>query len=184
MNIFVDIDEIMIYNYGVGGSNEPSHNTISLEDDKWYVLNWDDKGYENASAIFMELSAEPVNINYVTQLPLMPAMDDAVEVSIEISQTKSYEEKVFLRHTYDNWATSIIEEFIFTGSSGIATIPAYENNTSIEYYVFTSTVSDPSANYDLYTIKYDIAYGNNYKSHIFIYKHFSFYLSPPLSLYI
>ena len=98
-DVFVDIDEIMIYNYGVGGSNEPSHNTISLEDDKWYVLNWDDKGYENASAIFMELSAEPVNINYVTQLPLMPAMDDAVEVSIEISQTKSYEEKVFLRHT-------------------------------------------------------------------------------------
>ena len=161
-DVFVDIDEIMIYNYGVGGSNEPSHNTISLEDDKWYVLNWDDKGYENASAIFMELSAEPVNINYVTQLPLMPTMDDAVEVSIEISQTKSYEEKVFLRHTYDNWATSIIEEFIFTGSSGIATIPAYENNTAIEYYVFTSTVSDPSANYDLYTIKYDNNNGNNY----------------------
>ena len=39
-----------------------TNNSITISNDKWYVMNWLNSGYVDTKAIFMELSAEPVDI--------------------------------------------------------------------------------------------------------------------------
>ena len=153
-DVAIELDEIQEYTYGVTGTNEPSHNGISVTNGHWYVLNWDNIGYENTSAIFMELDYEPIEILSVNQDPIMPTADDEVQVTVITSAFPS--ENIYIRYTSDNWVSSEISVCSFAGTSGAGVIPQYPNSTEIEYYVFSTTESNPPMNnIDLLTINYN-----------------------------
>ena len=158
-NVTVTMNTLQTYTYG-GATN----NAITLADGKWYTVNWEDKGYVDTRAIFMETSAAPVTISTVSQLPLTGDVsdNDAVTVTIITSAAPSPEEHIYVRYSTDNWATSSLAAVSFTGSTGTATIPAQSAETAVSYYVFSTTVSNPSADYDLLTIDYNNNGGSNY----------------------
>lgn len=140
-NTNVSLNTLQTYTFQ-GGPN----NNITINNGKWYTMNWMDNGYNNTEAIFMETSAQPVTINSVSQSPLNGSVNnmDAVTVTINTSASPSVEEIVYLRYTTDNFVTSNLVPFSFTGSVGTAQIPGQGYSTNVAYYVFSTTVTNPS----------------------------------------
>ncbi len=162
-DVKVLLDSIQQYTYGTSGNNEPSPNTISLENGKWYVANWDNAGYANAEAVFMTLSKKPVDILSVKQKPLLPSDTDSVFVSIHTSVAPASEEKIYLHYSTDNWKTSEMIPFTFSDNTGYAIIPPLGNQTQVSYYVFSTVFSLPISRPDLVTIRFDNNNGDNYR---------------------
>ena len=124
-----------------------SNNSITISNDKWYSMNWMDVGYANTQAIFMETSAEPVALSSATQSPTNGNVESAndVEVTVTASAAPSAEELVYVRYSTDAFATSSLVAVTFSGTSGSATIPAQAAATTVQYYVFSTTVVSPAA---------------------------------------
>lgn len=127
--------------------NSGANNTITLSNHKWYTMNWIDAGYTNNQAIFMETSAEPAALSSASQLPTNGNVEstDVVTVTVTASAAPSSEEKVYVRYSTDAFATSSLAAVTFTGTTGTATIPAQAAATTVQYYVFSTTVNSPAA---------------------------------------
>jgi len=136
---------------------------FAISSGKYYVLKAKkDDSNSNTNFSIQELSATPVTITGVTDN--FQSTGTSMNVYITLSGSKSPEERVFVRYTTDNWATSIISsEATGSGTSYTAIIPgggvtATANN---KYYVFTTTVAAPSASEaDLLAINYNNNSGN------------------------
>ncbi len=142
----------------------PTNNTITLSNGKYYTVNFKDNGYANTDAIWMETSAQPVTISSVTQSPLPGSVTSStsVTVTVTLNTSKSAEENVYVRYTTDNWTSSTLATVSFIGATGTATIPAQTGGTSVKYYVFSTTLSNPTSNFDLVTISHDNNSGLSY----------------------
>ena len=110
----------------------------------------------------MELNGEPVDILSVEQSPILPSNTEDVEITIEVSDPPADDEHIFIRYTTSNWVGSETDEFSFTGTSGVVSIPPYSDGEEILYYVFSSSVTNPEPYWDSYTIKYNNNSGDNY----------------------
>ena len=161
-NVNVQMNTIQELTYGVAGTDEPDPNNITLSNNHWVVANWNNIGYENTSVIFMELTNEPVELTDIMQDPIMPAADESVEVSIQTTVTPSPEEHVFVHYTTDNWTSSSLLPCAVSGSNVTATIPGLPNQTEVAYYVFTSVMANPTADFDLITLRYNNNNGSNF----------------------
>lgn len=139
----------------------PNNNSVTLSDGKWYTVNWEDLGYQDSRAIFMETSAEPVLITAVS-LQTGILENQPVNVGITTNAPKSADEKVYLRYTTNVWASSVVMEVPMTGTNGSVNIPGFPAGTNVSCYAFTSTVSSPTADFDLYTIHTLNNMGANY----------------------
>ena len=144
-----------------GTPSEPN-NKISAVQNKWYTVIFEDKGYASSRAIFMETSAKPVTIVSVEQQPLIVTSLNPVSVTVQVSATPSVEEKFYLRYSTNHWITSATTALAVTGLSGIATIPAQPNDTTVQYYIFSSVIQDPQQDWDLVTLNFDNNNGQNY----------------------
>jgi len=140
--------------------NGADNNTITLNNNKYYVMNWENTGYEDSRAIFMELDATPVSLSDVSQDIETPAPLQDVVVTVTTNNNPS--EYVYVRYTTNNWSSSSIVACSFTGTTGTATIPGQDEGIDVEYYVFTTSINAPSSDYDLITINYDNNSGDNY----------------------
>jgi hypothetical protein len=132
------------------------NNSITVSNGKWYTMNYIDNGYSSTQAIFMETSAEPVTFSSANQSPVNGSVEtsDAVTVTVTASAQPSAEELVYLRYSTDAFLTSTLALVTFTGTSGTATIPAQSAATTVQYYVFSTTVSNPAtADIDKVTIR-------------------------------
>ncbi len=142
--------------------NLDPNNSVTLTNGKWYVVNFEDKGYVNTRAIFMELSEQPASIASVQQVPVLPAANESVTVSVTLSDTKCAEELVYLRYTTNNWVSSNLVLCNFSGTTGTATIPGVATDTEVDYYVFSTTISNPSSDYDIRSIRVNNNSGLNF----------------------
>ncbi len=138
-----------------------TNNSVTLVNDKWYTVNFEDLGYVNTRAIFMETSAEPVQISSVSVPSGVTAGDPAI-VTVTVSAAPCLEEYVYLRYSTDGWTTSGLVTVIFTGTTGSATIPGQPAGTTVSYYAFSSTLTGITADHDLATIHFNNNSGANY----------------------
>ena len=157
------MNTIQSYSFNTGVDN-----TITLSDNKYYIVNWEDKGYVNSRAIFMEMSSMPVTITDVNYTPLVPQVNETVTVNVTTSSVISTEQKVFVRYTTNNWASSYAVEVSFGGTTqGTATIPGQTQGKNVEFYVFSTTVSDLTGfsgdDFDLVTINLNNNNNQNYE---------------------
>ncbi len=146
-----------VQNITLNGTN---NNTVTLSDNKWYVVNYENNNYTNTRAVFMELSAEPVSITNVTRDIASPTSDENVTVSVTCSAAPS--ENLYLRYTTDSWASSAAVPLIFSGTTGSGSIARQAEGTTVEYYVFSTSIESASSDYDLITIEYNNNNGSNY----------------------
>ncbi len=151
------INQVQSYTY-----QSAIDNSITIANGKYYVMNFNDNLYTSTKAIFMELSAYPVTIGDVSYSPIVPQANEEVTVNVSISANKSPEEKVYLRYTKDSWLTFSLVEFTFSATEGTAKIPGFPDATKVDFYVFSTTISNPTGDFDLITIDFNNNLGNNY----------------------
>ncbi len=142
-----------------GGGND----TITLNADKWYVMNFKDLGYTNTQAVFMELSSRPAFIDSVVFTPDYPIDSDTVMVKVYPDTVLPAEQKIYLRYTVDGWNTSSIVLCHNAGSYYLGKIPPYPAGTEVNFYVMTTVMDNPSSDFDLITISFDNNSGQNYQ---------------------
>lgn len=150
------------YTFSGGASN----NKINTTNGRFYSTNWQDIGYSNTNAVWMETTNAPVTISSTSQLPLSGDVtpSDNVIVTVNTSASLSPQEKVYIRYTTNSYASSSLVEVSMIGNSGTAQIDAQVEGTTIQYYVFTSTATalQIGTNYDMFTINSGV--GDSYTS--------------------
>ncbi len=139
-------------------------NNIALVN-AWYTMVWEDAGYANTRAIFMETTNEPIDITSVSE-PGTALPDEVINIDVVTSDLPSPEEIVYVRYTTNDWVDSYLVEATMTGLNGTAAIPGQPDGTTIDYYAMTSTVASITENYDLYTIKLNNNEGENYQCQV------------------
>jgi hypothetical protein len=161
--------------YGNTPSFDPGNSflTDSAAIGKFYTTRIKNVGYTSTNVIIMETDSAPVafgSINPVSQTPAVNAVENnnTVDVMVTIDQAKSLQERVYIRYTNDNWATSMASEVIFLNASdtvGHAIIPAQAGGVTVNYYAFTTTVDVNTGvgDYDLITLKQETNAGANYQ---------------------
>jgi hypothetical protein len=150
-NVTVALNSLQNYTLGGGVAN----NNISCNASRHYTVNWQDNGYSNTQAIFMETSNVPVAINTISQAPLADDVTPADDVTITVttSTAPSPEEIVYVRWTTNNFTTSTMAPLTMAGNSGSVLIPDQPEGTTVQYYVMTSTVASITGDYDMQTIQ-------------------------------
>ncbi|MCX6266629.1 MAG: T9SS type A sorting domain-containing protein, partial [Bacteroidetes bacterium] len=138
-----------------------TNNSITLLAGKWYTMNFEDLGYVNTRAIFMETSAQPVDITAVSVPSIMPE-NTPVPIAVTTSLAPAAEEIIYVRYSADAWATSTALPVTMTGTSGAVSIPGQVAGTVVSYYAFSSTVAAAAADFDLVSIKLNNNTGTNY----------------------
>lgn len=151
----------VLQDFVFGNPSEPD-NRVHLTRDKWYTVVFDDKGYENTRAIFMETSNEPVSIVSVSQYPALVQSGESVEVHAQLSAQPSAEEKFFLRYTLDAWQTSVVLPMQASDEAYVATIPAQPDDTGVAYYVLSTTIANPQPDFDLIALTLNNNLNANY----------------------
>ncbi len=155
-NVTVVMDTLQLYT-----KEGSSDNQITVVNGKWYTMNFEDAGYNDTRAVFMETSAEPVLLATISQ-PGTVNPGVPVTVTLTLSATPSAEEIFYLRFSADTWASSTAIPFIMTGNTGTAQIPGQPADTTVSYYAFSSTAEGLNDLYDLYTIRMNNNNGTNY----------------------
>jgi arylsulfatase A-like enzyme len=119
-------------------------NTITFENGFYYSLRILDADIYPVTDSYLTMavtktSGPPVSVSRTGQTPSVPAADDPVVVSIGLSQSKSVQERVYLRWTTDNFITSHLVTAQGIGTSYSATIPAQPAGSLLLYTIITST---------------------------------------------
>jgi hypothetical protein len=161
--------------YGNTPAFDPGNSflTDSAAIGKFYTARIKNVGYSSTNIIIMETDSAPVtfgSIAPVTQTPAVNAVasNTPVDVMVTLDQIKSLQERVYIRYTNDNWATSMAAEVVFANASDIvghAIIPAQAGGVTVNYYAFTTTVDVTIGvgDYDLITLKQETNAGANYQ---------------------
>lgn len=140
-------------------------NNITLLNGKWYTMNWEDIGYADSRAIFMETAAEPVEITGVS-VPVDVLENIPAAIQVTTSLAPSTGEIIYLRYTTNSWNTSQALAVTMTGANGTVSIPGQVSGTVVAYYAFSSTVAALAADFDLCTIHLNNNGGLSYSYNI------------------
>ena len=158
-NSSVAVKSLVQFTYGTPSN---PNNQVSLVQNRWYTVVFEDKGYQNSRAIFMETSSAPVEIASVQQNPYQAVSSGPVQITAGLSAPPSAEERLFLRYTTNNWSSSTAVAMTVNSNQAQAEIPAFPAGSFIEYYVFSSVLSNPAPDFDLVTLKMNNNQGDNY----------------------
>ena len=158
-NIDLQINTLEMVTFGT--PSEPN-NTINITQNNWYTVVFEDNGYEDSRVIFMETAQQPTLISSVTQEPPMVENQQTVDITATLSTPSGNDEYFFLRYTLDEWNTSTVLPMTIDNTTVTATIPGFVSETTVEYYVFSSTLETVSQDFDLLTLRKNNNNGNNY----------------------
>ncbi len=147
----VKTDTIMAYTHGgSAGSNQ-----MYVDNGRWYTVNFEDKGYADTKAIFMETKSKPVTIDSVIQVTKYVKENTNAVIAVYLSDTPLYNEKIYIRFTTNNWANSLVATVYIDQDTGYVNIQGYTAGTLVQYYIFSSTSTNIISDFDMYTINYN-----------------------------
>lgn len=138
----ITIDEATTIPFFSGSTQAPT-NSISFEDGFYYsfrILDLLRKVPTSLKLAVMKTSAPPLSVDRGGQTPGSPTSNDSVVVGIVTSQSKSPEERIYLRWSNDFFATSHLVQATGSGVNYSATIPAQPAATAVQYCLLTTTV--------------------------------------------
>jgi len=138
----------------------------------YYTLQIEGLAYLDHQAVLMETDHAPQGFHAdnstAVSTPGSVYFGQDATIIVTLAGNKSSQEKVFIRYSTDNWATSKVVEASGSGSTwseATAVIPAADNNpgTTIKYYAYSTTLAATnSSNHDLITLKLANNGGSNY----------------------
>jgi len=111
------------YGYYYGNLNTNGAFYFPIVSGNYYVIkSMKDPSNSNVDFSIQEVSATPISINSVTDN--FQAAGSSMDIYITLSGSKSAQERIFVKYTTDNWATSsITAEATGSGTDYVATIP-------------------------------------------------------------
>jgi len=128
----------------------------------YYVIKAKKQAGDDADFAVFWNSAAPVTITSVTSF----ISNRTLYINVTLSGAKTAQEKVWVRYSKDNWATSSIVEANTNVTSNIWRAAISVNNgDNISYYAFTTlnlTSAPSESDADFYTINYNNNNGSNY----------------------
>jgi hypothetical protein len=133
----------------------------------YYTFVMRDAGYNNSEVYIGYTSEEPVTVSHSGQ----SFFNGEPVISISTNSTPSAGENIYVRYrvgTNDFTTGTSLVQAIGMGTSWTATLPVQNCNTTVYYYVFTSTRNlsdlngDTEQNRSLATLRYDDSFGSNY----------------------
>ncbi len=140
--------------------------TTSLTQNKFYTFIFKEvPNDQNSELVVMETDAQPITITNVAISPSTTITNNQkAAVNITLSGAKSPQERVYLRYTTDNWNTSTAVDItnLISGTSASYEFPYLSKNTTVKFYLLTSTKENLNADFDLFTLNYNNNSGNNY----------------------
>ncbi|GEM_PF-1336426 len=138
-----------LYNSGNGGSSGVLASTTS---GNYYTFNVEEvSSPTNANMNVLETTFNPVTIATVSHLPVIPAHNQSVTVTITTSVAPAVGENVYVRYSTDGYVTSTIVLATFVGTTGTAVIPGNAGGTSVSYYVYSSNATSGTIGTDVTT---------------------------------
>lgn len=145
----VNINQLQDYVFNTGADNN-----ITLADGKWYTVNWQDNGYQPTKAIFMETTLLPAFMVSATQAPSGNTVDanTPVQLTTQLGQESGPDQFFYIRYSTDNYATSQVVLMTVNGFTATGTIPGFAGNTNVNYYFFSSSVSNITSDFDMHSI--------------------------------
>lgn len=158
-NTQVPVNQFADFTYGT--PSDPD-NAVHLQQNKWYTVVFEDNGYENTRAIFMETSHSPVAISSVLQDPVLVEEDQEVTVTAVLSAAPSPEEKFFLRYSTNQWESDAIIPMQLSAAEATAVIPDQASGTTVSFYVFSSVMEQPGSDADLLSLMLNNNSGSNF----------------------
>lgn len=141
----ITIDGITAVPYYSGSSLGPT-NTISFEEGFYYSFRILDPLKllgDPLNLSVLKTSAPPISLTRTAQVPAALVPDNPVVVSMATSQSKSPEERIYLRWTSDGFVTSNLVLATTSGGDYSATIPGQPAGTFVQYSIISSTVDLP-----------------------------------------
>jgi hypothetical protein len=157
-NVTVSMNTLQTYTF-----QGTSDNQITVVNGKWYTMNWKDSGYANTQAVFLETSAQPVNISTVV-VPASASAGTPVIVSVTTSAVPCPEEVFYVRYSTNAWQSSTVLAISMNGSSGSVAIPAQSAGTQLSCYVFSSTIPGIVSDFDMLSLKINDNSGSFYST--------------------
>lgn len=156
---------------GVSFLGTPDNNNVinNMVQNRYYTVNFNGNtaySQQFSDAIFMETTNAPVSITNVSQTPSTPVLPATpVAVTVTASAAPSPEEIVYVRYTTNNFATSTAVAVTMNqagNTQGTVNLPGQADGAIVAYYVFTSTVSPVTTNFDMYSMRFNTNGGSNY----------------------
>lgn len=142
--------------------NDGEDNEITVENNKYYTVNWEDLGYQNSRAIFMETSSMPANFLNLSFQPESPSSSETVLVTINVENAPSAEELFYVRYSTDGFENSSLIPLNINGTELSGEIPAQLNGSEVQFYAFSTTVENPINDFDLVTLNFINNLGENF----------------------
>lgn len=169
--VSITMNTLQTYTFNTGADN-----SITVINGKWYTVNWEDKGYTDTRAIFMETSEQPAAILTVSQIGTSRGDGSYVTgnesdtVFITTDKVLSPEEKLYIRYGVNGFETDgFIQAVSAGGADYYAILPndAGRGDTT-HYYALTSTLmytvgGDLDNNTDLLTLARNTNSGANWQ---------------------
>ncbi len=123
-----------------------------------YVFTAKDPPLSNTTVSVMELSGTITTITSVSR------NTSTGVVTVNLSQSPATEERVFIRYSTDNFATSSYIELSVAGTTATGFLGPLENGQAYKWYVLTTTASqsDLAAAPDLLALSWNNNSGSNY----------------------
>jgi hypothetical protein len=148
----VVMNTVQTYTYNSG-----SDNSVTVANGNYYTVNFKDNGYSNSQAVWLSTSTPPAQILTVTQSPLPGSVtpSDSVTISTTLDIALSAEQHVYVRYTTDNWATSVLKEVFSSGTNGSTKLPPFPGGTTVKYYVMSTTIVNPTSDFDMVTLNHN-----------------------------
>lgn len=161
-----------LYNSNNGGG---SGALSAVTSGRYYIFNIENVvAPNNAFMCVMESATNPLAITAVTRTPAGSAISSstAVQVTVTVAGTTAPPESVFVRFTTNSYAASTIVPVVFSGNTGVATIPAQAAGANVSFYVYSSTKSKSAIDaevglhgqvvHDMSTLEWNTNSGANY----------------------
>lgn len=161
-----------LYNSNNGGG---SGVLSAVTSGRYYIFNIENVvAPNNAFMCVMESATDPLAITAVTRTPAGSAISSstAVQVTVTVAGTTAPPENVFVRFTTNSYAASTIVPVVFSGNTGVATIPAQAAGANVSFYIYSSTKSKSTIDaevglhgqvvHDMSTLEWNTNSGANY----------------------
>lgn len=154
--VTTSINTVQLYSYNTGADN-----SVTLVNDNYYTVNYQDNGYTDTKAIWLSTATAPVAITSLAQSPPGGTISPStpVNITINLSSGKPADQTLYLRYTTDNFASSTLVTASLGGNFDqyTASIPGQVGGTNVKYYALTSpsAVGTPSTDTDLKTLQYN-----------------------------
>ncbi len=158
-NANIDINTIETVLYGT--PSDPN-NVVNVIQNYWYTVIFEDSGYGNTRVIFMETAQQPTLISSVVQDPPLVESQQTVDIMANLSAIPGSDEFFYLRYTTDAWTSSAVLPMSTDNAMAMTTLPGQDSETTVEYYVFSSTLETVNQDFDLLSLRMNNNSGSNY----------------------